>query len=125
LLTKLTPVGSAPVSERFGDGVPDDTTVNVLELSTTNVVVLAVVITGAIELAEATPVAATTTVPKATIITVAATKANDPRTRAITPRRLEDAALMTGPLLAADGAWVELGGLIFTILRQRPLYDVT
>jgi len=48
LSVKVTPLGSAPVSARDGIGVPVAVTVNVPRVPTVNVVLLALVITGAV-----------------------------------------------------------------------------
>ena len=47
LSTKVTPLGSAPISVRVGVGVPVVVTENVPAAPTVNVVLLALVITGA------------------------------------------------------------------------------
>jgi hypothetical protein len=47
LSVKVTPLGSVPVSVKDGFGVPDVVTVNVPAAATVNVVLLALVMTGA------------------------------------------------------------------------------
>ena len=47
---KFTPVGSAPVKENVGAGAPVATTVNVPAVETVNVVALALVMLGAVDL---------------------------------------------------------------------------